>query len=203
MSLTPQEFCRRDRLLCAFVPSSENRHRLGAESTQVPAITNSNLLPPLICAEAPNTLSLQKNTFKLRADQKQNPANPSNPEILSQNTANRSTIDRSLIDPDRPQTTDYQYQSTSDRFLKSEPFKPEIAKTPPRPTIHSPAYRLPHHLPWTLGFPRLTKISRAPAKNFASSTLNSQPILPSGLLLLFRQISKQCLRPNSQPKDHL
>ena len=129
MSLTPQEFCRRDSLLCAFVPSSENRHRLGAESTQVPAITNSNLLPPLICAEAPNTLSLQKNTFKLRADQKQNPVNPSNSENLSQNTAHRSTIDRSLIDPDRPQTTDYQVQSTSDRFLKSEPFKPEIAKT--------------------------------------------------------------------------
>jgi hypothetical protein len=74
--------------------------------SQVPAIINSNLLPLLICAEASNTLSLHhdsrserpvwgnkfvaglgspKNTFKLRADQKQNPVNPSNPEILSKN----------------------------------------------------------------------------------------------------------------------
>ena len=189
MSLTPQEFCRRDSLLCAFVPSSENRHHLGAESTQVTAITNSNLLPPLICAEAANTLSLQKNTFKLRADQKQNPVNPSNPEILSQNTAHPSTIDRSLIDPDRPQTTDYQDQSTSDRFLKSEPFKPEIAKTPPRPTTFKSSVA------------RRCRGAVIPFVFYPCSTVNQT--LPSGLLLLFRQISKQCLRPNSQPKDHL
>jgi hypothetical protein len=33
----------------------------------------------------------------------------------------RLTIDRSLIDPDRPQLIDHQDQSTSDRFLKSPP----------------------------------------------------------------------------------
>src|SRR5687768_16416811 len=32
-----------------------------------------------------------------------------------------SVIDRSLIDPDRPQPIDHQEESTSDRFLKSPP----------------------------------------------------------------------------------
>ena len=47
--------------------------------------------------------------------------NPVNPEILSKIPRQASSIDRSLIDPDRPQTINPQGQSTSDRFLKLHP----------------------------------------------------------------------------------
>jgi hypothetical protein len=80
-------------------------------SWQVPAITNSNHLLQLsrllrafvpLCenlrAPTLNTLRLQKNILN-------RPRRP---------TCDLSLID--LIDPDRPQTTDHQHQSTSDRF---------------------------------------------------------------------------------------
>jgi hypothetical protein len=85
-SVSKQTFLAREELYLSlpWIPRLPWFQKLTLPS-QVPAITNSNLLPLLICAEAPNTLSLQKNTFKLRADQKQNPVNRSNPEILSKN----------------------------------------------------------------------------------------------------------------------
>ena len=96
-----------------------------------------------------------------------------------------AAIDRSLIDPDRPQTIDHQDQSTSDRFLKSEPFKPEIAKTPPRPTIHPPLTS--SHLSLTTG----PLVSRGLQK-FPAHPQKISPPQPSTLNQLFPAVCYCC-----------
>ena len=89
--------------------------------SQVPAITNSNLLTARAAAQF---ITLNSEFIIPRERSQLLLFTIFTPEIFSPKpitfsfTPRAPKTDRSLIDPDRPQTFDHQDQSTSDRFLK-------------------------------------------------------------------------------------
>jgi hypothetical protein len=66
---------------------------------------------------------------------------------LKSPTSDRSSIDRSVIDRDRPEPSDYQDQSTFDRFLKSRPPHTRTSIQIRIPTSGDPSLLVPARRP--------------------------------------------------------